>query len=125
MPLKKRAMDVLDDLCGEISDESSTDDEKGQPPVKRTAAAASCSKLSVEALERAGYTSGPSVLHVPEQRSKEPESTWEWSKGHEQQDQDASPTERVCTEHLSLVVWDRMDCLAPSPPIHYVPCNAV
>lgn len=93
MPPKKRAMDVLDDLCGEHSDESSTDDEKGQPPVNRTAGGSS--KLSVEALARAGYTSGPSVLHVPEQRSTEPESTWEWSKGHEQQDRDASPTERV------------------------------
>lgn len=96
MPVKKR-LDVLDDFCGSESDEGS-DAEDGPGPAKKRATAP---KVTVQALERAGYQSGPSVLHVPEQRAAEPESTWDWSKG-DQHDRDASPTPEVCTVPYSL-----------------------
>ena len=89
MPVKKR-LDVLDDFCGSESDEGS-DAEDGPGPAKKRATAP---KVTVQALERAGYQSGPSVLHVPEQKVAEPEGTWDWSKG-ERHEREASPTPEV------------------------------
>lgn len=93
MAPKKRGMDVLDDLCGEDSDDSSAG-EPSAPPQKKPAAGGA-SKLSVAALERAGYTAGPSVMHVPEQRSTEPQGAWEWSQGRTQEPEEAGPSAAV------------------------------
>lgn len=92
MPAKKR-MDVLDEICGgESSDGSENSEEDDEPPSKKPAG---ISKVTVEALERAGYKAGPSVMHVPEQKTKEPES-WQWGKGEARKTREASPTPEVC-----------------------------
>ena len=91
MAPKKRNLDVLGDLCGSDSDDSASEGKSAPPPKKP--AAASSAKLSMEALERAGYTSGPSVLHVPEQRDVEDTGVWEWSTGRNREAHDAEPTQ--------------------------------
>jgi hypothetical protein len=93
MPAKKH-MDVLDEICGgESTDSSQNSDEDDEPPFKKAVAH---KKVTVEALERAGYEGGPSVMHVPEQKSLEPQS-WQWSKGDATTARHASPTPEVRT----------------------------
>jgi hypothetical protein len=97
MAPKKRNMDALDDLCGDESEQSSDEEaEKPAPTPKQSASSAAGKKLRVEDLERAGYQAGPSVLHVPEQRSQKPESTWDWGTGKgEIRADDGAPTDEV------------------------------
>ena len=92
MAPKKRGMDALDDLVGG-SDDSSDDEEPVQAPAPKKQAGAA--KLRVEDLERAGYQAGPSVMHVPENKAAQPESTWEWSRGDRTAEAQASPTAEV------------------------------
>lgn len=69
------------DTLGDLSDsESDIEDEAAQkeepaPPVKKRKAAAS--EPAPEDLERLGYKSGPSILHVPEPKNSAGPS-WEW-----------------------------------------------
>ena len=96
MAPKKRNMDALDDLCGHDSDQSSDEEAEEQASKKAGAGTAAAKKLRVEDLERVGYRSGPSVMHVPEQRAQQPESTWDWSTGKDQRrEPDTAPTDEV------------------------------
>ncbi len=70
------------DTLGDLSDsDANSEDEAAQeqepaPPVKKKKKAAA-SEPAPEDLERLGYKSGPSILHVPEPKSSA-EPSWEW-----------------------------------------------
>ncbi|KAK9821377.1 hypothetical protein WJX74_005644 [Apatococcus lobatus] len=70
-----RYMDTLGDLS------SASDSDSDEPAAKKTTRKQkSKSDPDPEALEAAGFKSGPSVLHVPEPTG---ESSWDWAKGQE------------------------------------------
>ena len=70
------------------------EEEQAKPSEAETAQ----KKIRLEALERAGYSSGPSLLHIP----KQPDDTDEpsgWGTGKGQSVIDHSPTAEVKTDH--------------------------
>ncbi|BDA46955.1 hypothetical protein COCOBI_09-4080 [Coccomyxa sp. Obi] len=73
-------MDTLGDLSGSDSgDDEEAPEEDALPALKRKKKTAA-SEPAPEDLERLGYKSGPSILHVPEPKDSS-EPTWEWGKG--------------------------------------------
>ncbi len=68
-------MDTLGELSGSDSEDAEeAPGEDAVPAVKRKKKKIA-SEPAPEDLERLGYKSGPSILHVPEPSS---EPTWEW-----------------------------------------------
>lgn len=119
MAPKKRAMrDALCALDGDDSSDSSENsaDEKQETdgPNEEEKAQAQ-KKIRLDALERAGYSSGPSLLHIPKQKDADsPVSGWGTSKG--QSVTEHSPTAEVCA-HCCVVgtiatltlFWEQVD----------------
>jgi hypothetical protein len=87
-------MDALDALSSDSGSEGEQDDYEPTAHAKQTKAAAS--KLGVQDLVRAGYEAGPSVLFVPEQKSRSGPESWEWSDGRDKRDREAEPSKQVC-----------------------------
>eukprot|EP01025_Chloroclados_australasicus_P022856 TRINITY_DN23393_c0_g1_i1.p1 TRINITY_DN23393_c0_g1~~TRINITY_DN23393_c0_g1_i1.p1 ORF type:complete len:171 (+),score=26.42 TRINITY_DN23393_c0_g1_i1:349-861(+) len=82
-------MDALQALSSD-SGSDSEQEEDASPPTKRPNTVKP--KVSVDAVMRAGYESGPSILHIPEQRDAVPECSFQWSKGSK------GPTEEQDTQ---------------------------
>mmetsp|Transcript_35709 Transcript_35709/g.63672 ORF Transcript_35709/g.63672 Transcript_35709/m.63672 type:complete len:187 (-) Transcript_35709:354-914(-) len=80
----KKFMDALDVLSGEDSDSDSEGGSKakGEGEGEEVAPAAKKSKAAIdlETLQRCGYTSGPSVLLMPEPKATGV-SNWGWDNG--------------------------------------------
>ena len=101
MAPKKRAMrDALCALDGEDSD-SSEEEEQTKPSEEETAQAQK--KIRLEALERAGYSSGPSLLHIPKQPDDDADAPSGWGTGKGQSVLDHSPTAEVHTDHMRFL----------------------
>ena len=95
MAPKKRAM--RDALCA-LDDSDSSGNSEEEEQAKPSEAETAQKKIRLEALERAGYSSGPSLLHIP----KQPDDTDEpsgWGTGKGQSVIDRSPTAEVKTDH--------------------------
>lgn len=108
MAPKKRAMrDALCALDGEDSD-SSEEEEQAKPSEEETAQAQK--KIRLEALERAGYSSGPSLLHIPKQPDDDADAPSGWGTGKGQSVLDHSPTAEVHTDHMRF--WLALSAVA-------------
>lgn len=109
MAPKRRAMkDALCALDDDSSDESDrTDgeesgDNKAEVPQK---------KIRLDALQRAGYSSGPSLLHIPKQPDVQ-EDAWDWGSGKDQSVVAHSPTVQVgfCSRLCYCFVAQTLPC---------------
>ncbi|GLI64954.1 hypothetical protein VaNZ11_008359 [Volvox africanus] len=84
------------DSDSESSNNSSSDEEDLKLPKKKPI-------LSLEDLERAGYKSGPSVIHIKAQSESEPQN-WNWSNGRSakaQEDGDDGETRAATREAVT------------------------
>jgi hypothetical protein len=97
MAPKKRGMrDALCALDGDESSSSESDsEEKNQQARSEDEQAQAQKKIRLEALERAGYSSGPSLLHIPKQPDDADQAT-AWGTGKGQSVTEHSPTAEVC-----------------------------
>lgn len=72
-----RFMDTLGDLSGSDSGDAEDASKEDAVPVLKRKKKTVASEPAPEDLERLGYKSGPSILHVPEPKDSS-EPTWEW-----------------------------------------------
>lgn len=99
MAPKKRTL--RDALCALDDDDSSDnsgseeDEQPGNEPSESERAQAQ-KKIQLEALQRAGYSSGPSLLHIPKQPDADVDAPSGWGTGKGQSITEHSPTPEVC-----------------------------
>jgi hypothetical protein len=85
---------MKDALCAlDSSDDDSDGTDEGNEGEEKVAEVPQ-KKIKLDALQRAGYSSGPSLLHIPKQPEAQ-QDDWDWGKGKGQSAVADSPTAEV------------------------------
>ena len=101
-------MDVLvdDGSDDDSSDGDSATEHASTNPPSGTKNKTLGQKVRLEDLEKAGYQSGPSVLHIRAPAREEPECSWAWADGAAAKEQETTDTAEVrIIHHFNVQCW--------------------